>query len=520
MMPTGTWLITRQALRRDRVLVAVWLLVLTATVAASAGATAMLYPTEADRVAAAEGINASPAIVALYGPVVDVTSLGELAMTKLTVLYAVFVAVLALVLVRRHTRTEEESGRAELVGGTAVARDAVLAAALLEAVLVVAVLGVLAAVADVAAGLPVVGSVAFGASWVGVGLVGAGVSAVACQLSASSRTCAAIAAGAIGLLFLLRAVGDTSVPWLGWLSPLGWSTRLHAWHGPRWGVLLLYAGLAGLLATVAVLLRARRDLGSGLVAARPGRAHGRPRLADAVALGVRLHTAALVTWTVAVAVMGLVLGSIAPDIGSMLDSPAAREMVGRLGGEGALERTLLAAELSIAAVVVTCFALAVVGHGGADERDGRTEQVLATATSRTRALAGTLLVALLGATWLLLATGVGTAIGYGTDLGAVVGAALAQAPAVWLVTALAAAAYALSSGWAWAGWALLVAFLTLGQLGELLRLPRWLVDASPYAHVPTMPVESFALAPAATMTGLAALVLAAAWWRFCSRDIG
>ncbi len=49
-----------------------------------------------------------------------------------------------------------------------------------------------------------------------------------------------------------------------------------------------------------------------------------------------------------------------------------------------------------------------VGTGTLEEmqHDGRTEQVLATATSRTRALLATLVVGILGATWLLPVTGV------------------------------------------------------------------------------------------------------------------
>src|SRR5205085_11204879 len=98
-----------------------------------------------------------------------------------------------------------------------------------------------------------------------------------------------------------------------------------------------------------------------------------------------------------------------------------------------------------------CFALTVVGHGGADETDGRTEQVLATATSRSHSLNATLLVAGLGATWLLLVTGVAVSIGYGTaggeSFGDVVPSALAPAPAVWLMTALAAVCFALRSTW-------------------------------------------------------------------------
>jgi ABC-2 type transport system permease protein len=523
----GSGRLTRTALRRDRLLVGVWLLVLVGVCYASAAATATLYPHVSDRVSAAEAINASPAVVALYGPIVDVHSLGELAMTKLTVLYAVFVALLFLVLVRRHTRSEEESGQTELLGGTAIGRDAPLLAAVSGAVVVAVVLGLLAALVDVAGDLPLLGSLAFGASWAGIGLVAAGLTAVACQLSASSRTCAAIAGGALGVLFLVRAVGDTTASWLGWLSPFGWATRLHAWSDPRWWVLLLYALTFLALVALAQLLRGRRDLGSGMFAARPGPEVGSPRLGDAVALGIRLHTPMLLGWTVALAVLGLVLGSIAPNIGSMLDSRAARDMMARLGGQGALEDTLIAAELSMVAVVVSCFAIAVVGHGGADEHDGRTEQVLATATSRSTMFAATLVVSLVGATWLLAVAGVAVALGVGTASGRrggtsgdIVLAALVQAPAVWLVASIAVAAYAVRSRWAVLGWAFLVLFLTLGQLGELLRLPQAVIDLSPYVHVPKMPVESFAAGPFLVLTGLAAALLALSWVRFRTRDIG
>jgi ABC-2 type transport system permease protein len=429
-----------------------------------------------------------------------------------------------LVLVRRHTRVEEENGQTELVGATAVGRDAPLVAAVGESAAVAVVLGLLAALVNIAGGLPAAGSLAFGASWTGVGLVAAGLTAVACQLSASARTCAAVAAVAIGVLYGLRAVGDTSVSWLSWLSPFGWSTQLRAYGDTRWWVLLLYVALAGALVGAAQVLRGHRDLGSGLLAARPGPATGSPRLAGAVALSLRVHSTMLAGWTFAMAVMGLVLGAIAPNVGDLLKSPSARQMMQRLGGVGAVQQTLVAAELSVVAIVVTCFAVAVIGHGGADEHDGRTEEVLATATSRSRTFIATVAVALLGATWLLLVTGLTLALGYGAAGGGSVGdlvpAALAEAPAVWVAAALAAACFALRSSWTFAGWGLLVVFITLGQVGELLNVPDWVVQVSPYTHVPTMPVAAFDAGPELALTAIAAVLLVAAWWRYRSRDIG
>ena len=413
----GTWSLARAALRRDRVLASAWVLLLVVVVYASAAATEGLYPTAADRVDAAEAINNSPAIVALYGPILDVTSLGELAMTKLTVLYAVFAALLFLVLVRRHTRTEEESGRAELLGGTAIGRDAPLAAAVLEAALVALGLGILAAAASAGAGLPVAGSVAFGASWVGVSWVATGLTAVACQVSASARTCAAVAGAGLGFLYVLRIIGDTGPGWVSWLSPFGWSTRLRAWSDPRWWVLLLDLVLGALLVVVAQRLQQRRDLGAGLVAARPGPAEGSPRLADAFVLTWRTHRAMLLSWTVGAGALGLVMGAIAPSVGDLLDTEAGRQVIESIGGVGRMQDALVGAVLSIAGVIVTCFAVAVVTHGAGDERDGRTEQVLATGVSRTRAFLATATVALGGATWLLLVTGVGAALGLGLQAG-------------------------------------------------------------------------------------------------------
>ena len=66
---------------------------------------------------------------------------------------------------------------------------------------------------------------------------------------------------------------------------------------------------------------------------------------------------------------------------------------------------------------------------------------------------------------------------------------------MWLVLGLGLVLLTLSSRWAIAGWALLAVFVTLGQLGESLRLPAWVIGLSPYHHVPKCPAEAFAWRP-------------------------
>lgn len=89
-----------------------------------------------------------------------------------------------------------------------------------------------------------------------------------------------------------------------------------------------------------------------------------------------------------------------------------------------------------------------------------------------------------------------------------------------LVSAVAVAACSVRASISAAGWGVLVLFVAVGQVGEALRLPRWLVGVSPYAHVPRMPVEPFEVAPALTMSALAVLVLVFGWVAFRRRHIG
>lgn len=521
----GIPLLTRAALRRDRIIIVVWIAVLELMVFASAAATATLYRTAAEQVAAAEGLNASGAIVALYGPILDVHSLGELAMTKMTVLYAVFVAALLVVLVRRHTCVEEESGRLEMLGGTAVGRDAPLTSAVVEATGVSLIVGLFAAIAAMAGGLPSVGSLAFGATWVGTGLVATGITALTSQMSASSRTCGVITAAVLAALYVLRAVGDVSAHWLSWLSPFGWNTQLRAWSGTRWWVLLLYVALFAVLLIAARALHNRRDLGSGVFAARPGAAAGSPRLASPLALCVRVNSMLLLVWTLGVGALGAIFGAIAPRFGGLLDNPTMREMLERLGGVGALADSMVAAVLSMLAIAITYFAVTVIAHTGADESSGRAEVVLATATSRSRWLWASVAVAFVGALWLLLVAGVCLWAGYrtagapsGGHPNLVVPAALTWAPAVWLTSALAVALLALRR--AALGYALPAACLVITLLGEAFKAPDWVTGLSPYSHIPQMPTQPFTMTPVAILTALAVAVLLAAWRWFERRDIG
>lgn len=522
----GTWALVRLALRRDRWLIPAWVGFFAAMATVSATATVGLYPTEASRVAAANAINSTAAVVALYGPIYDPTSLGALSMIKMTAVYAALLSILMVALVVRHTRAEEEAGRLELVGAGVVGRAAPLAAALMVVGGTSCVLGLLAATGLVGAGLPVGGSLLFGAGWAATGLCFAAVATVAAQATSGGRAANGLGFGVIALAYVARAIGDLAENgpgWLSWLSPIGWNQQIRAYAGNRWSVLVLPLAATALLVPLAFLLRGRRDLGSGLLHDRPGPAVG--SLSSPIALAWRLQHPMLVAWTVGSAVVALMMGYIAHNVAGLLDSPGAAKVIQQLGGEQGLTDAFLAAELGLVGTIVAAYGISAVTRLRTEESGGHAEAVLATATPRIGWAASHWLLALAGVAWLLLVAGLATGLGHGLAVGdssqvlRISVAALTRIPAAWVLVGLVVALWGVWPHATAAGWGAYAGFIVVGEFGQLWGVPRWVMDLSPFAHSPVLPGPDPKLAAMVWLTVVAGGLLASGSAAFRHRDL-
>lgn len=527
---TGTGSLLRLAIRRDRVIATVWILLFVVMAAGSSSATQDLYRTLESRVRAANAVNDTPAMLALYGRVFDPTSLGAVSLIKLGAMGAALVALIAIFTVVRHTRAEEEAGRAELLGATVVGRYAPLTAALLLSAGISTVLALLTAMSLIGTGLPASGAFAFGLSWAFSGIAFAAVAALAAQVTEGARTARGIAAAALAAAYLLRAAGDAAgtdtSTWLSWLSPIGWAQQVRPFAGDRWWVLLYLLFFAALVAVGAYLLVARRDHDAGLMPQRPGRATAGAMLSTPLALAVRVQRGGLIGWLIGMTLGGLVIGSVASQVGEFADNEQTREMIMKLGGERGLVDAFLSAQMGILAVIVAAYGISAAMRLRVEETALRAEPVLATRVSRLRFATSHLVVALVGTTLLLLTVGVfagfghGAAVGDFSEFGRVLGATLVHLPAVWVLTAITVLVFGLAPGLIMAGWGALVVFMLLGQLGPLLELPRWAMNISPFTHTPRLPGGEFTAMPLVWLTLVAAALIAVGLTGFRRRDIG
>ncbi|MFE5975929.1 ABC transporter permease [Streptomyces sp. NPDC056460] len=512
----GTGALTRLALRRDRLTIPLWALVTGGLVASGAGSLEGVYGTAAERAEAAAAMTANSSMRALYGPVFD-DSLGGLVAWRFGTFAAVLAAVASLIVVVRHTREEEETGRQEMLSAGAVGRRAPLTAALLAALVVNTAVALI--VTAGLAGQGAAGALALGLALGGTGMVFAATAALAAQLTESARLAKGLTGAAVGLAFVLRAAGDSGgSPVLTWLSPIGWAENVRAFAGERWWVLLLIAAAALAQTAAAYALAGRRDIGASFLATRPGPAEG--GLATAGALAWRLQRGTLLGWSLGFLLGGLVFGGMVEGAADIVgDNAQARQIIERMGGQNALTDAFLATMVSLFGMVAALFAVGSVLRPHGEETSGRAEPLLANALGRIRWAAGHLLIAFGGSALILALSGIGLALSYGRDAGPVLGASLAQLPAVWTLAGLAVLLWGAAPRAATAAWGAAGLCLALGWIGPALDLPQAALNLSPFGHLPKLPGPETAWTPVLALTALAAALVAAGLAGLRRRDV-
>jgi ABC-2 type transport system permease protein len=333
-----------------------------------------------------------------------------------------------------------------------------------------------------------------------IGLFFAGVGGLAAQVFPSRAAASGAAVAVLGGGLLARMVGDgmAALAWLRWLSPFGLLEMSRPYAGDRWGPLVPLAAGAAVVLAVAVVIAARRDVGDGLVAPPAGRAARTALLGSVETFAVRRVLRPLLGWSLGVGAYFLLIGLIATTmIGFLADNPVFANAAGQAGfADLTSVRGYAATLFALLAVPVGVFAADRLGAFSAAEADRRLTLLAAQPVSRIRLLGAE--AAAVTAAALLLTTVAGAATWLGV---AVTGGDLAWPEAlagVWNtvpVTLLCVGAAMIGVGWLPR---LAEAIGTLPAVGGFLLLviaetagaPGWVVDLSPFAHLPLVPVAA------------------------------
>lgn len=463
------------------------------------------YGTEADRTALLATVAANPVILLFRGLP---SGPGEAQVMVFLIFpwLALLAAMMSTFLAVRHTRTEEEDGRADLVSATPAGRMLPLVATAAHGILVNVVVAALVALAYLVNGQAVGGSVLLGAATGGVGIAFLGIGLVAAQLWRTSRGANAasvwITVGALVVAGIGNALGTPSddltrieSSWLTWVSPIGWGENTRAFADDAWwpAILCLAFGLA--LAAVSLVLVGVRDVGAGFIAERRGRADAPRTLVGPQALVWRLNRGALVGWAVGGVLTGLLstsLASVVEQMGS--ENPAVEEVLRKIaGGTGAMDQATITVFFTLLGVLAACCAVQIAMRARQEEAHGTAEPVLTAPVGRVRWLGDYLAVGFGGIVVTIAAGVLGAALGLARgggdaslmrDVWVAAGGQLVAAAVFLALTALIFVLVPRAT--IPAAWTLVLVATIFGMFGPLFGFPDALVRLAPFGNAPHM----------------------------------
>jgi len=486
------------------------------------------YPTLADRIAFAHSFAGNAAIRVFYGYPFNPVTIGGYSAWRVGGTLAIVAAVFGVLAAVRALRAEEDDGRTEMVLAMPISRLTTYWSVMAGISLTAAILWVALFAGFAAGGLAIGGSAYLALAIVAVVPVFIGVGAIASQLAPTRRLALELGCAFVALSLMIRVIADTATGagWLRWVTPLGWAEQLRPFTGthplPLLLVLAASAGLIGLAARMA----SGRDIGTGTLRVRDT---ARPRLrllSGPLGQALRADRSSLIVWSVCFALFAVVLGAVAPSISSAGISPAIRRSLAKLGTGSILSPSGYISFVFIFFIfAVAMFVCAQVGSARHEESEERLETLLALPVGRTGWLSGRLLLSAAGAIGLALIAGVVTwagasAEGVNVSLARMIEAGANCLPVAALFLGIAALAYALapraSTGISYG----IVSLSFLWYLvGSIAGVPKWLVKATPFAHIGFVPTQPFRTVAAIVMVAAGLLAVGAALTIFRRRDL-
>jgi ABC-2 type transport system permease protein len=487
----GSGRLLRTSLRHDGRAFLPWIIFTTFLSASSILLFELVFTSPADRMGLAVAVGSNPALGLMFGPAQDLSTADGFAAWRSLALGGFLAALGSILAVGRATRSQEDSGQAELLASGVLGRSARLLTGVAMGAVCALLVGVVAASATIASGGGAASSLLLGATFTMTGIMFTAVAALTAQLGSDARTATSLAVGTLGTLFVLCGFAQTidgGPEWTVWVNPLGWMRNTEPASGNDWQPLLLGALFSLVLLLASFVLQARRDFGQGLI--MPGAGSARGAIRTPLGLAVRLNRVSMIVWSVAAMALGIIFGYFTTSADDLLASGGAAT---RIFAAGATPEAVMGAFVgtivSLVGIIISIPGVQIMLAVRSEEVEDRVEPLMATATGRTRYFLSNLLVACFATATLMIVAG--TIIAFtasradiGIDFADTVWQAVATVPAIWAVVSVSIAVVGARPRVSMAAWAGVAASFILTLLGPSFDLPDWALDVSPFRHVP------------------------------------
>lgn len=525
----NTSMLSRFILRRDRIRIPIWILSLSVLSFVIAMAFTEMYPTAQEMQIAAETLN-NPAVIAMLGPIygLDNVTVGGLFAAEMLLFTAIAVGIMSILFVARHTRTDEEEGRIEMIRSLPVGRLSNLNSTMLVSVITNVILALFVGFGLYALqieSMDLEGSLIYGAALGATGIIFAAITAIFAQLTVTSRGTIGFSITILLLSYLIRAIGDVGNGSLSWFSPFGWVLKSEAYVNNEWWPIFLTIGMALIFTIISLYLNTLRDLDAGFIPAKPGKRNASIFLQSPIGLAVRLQRTGLIAWAVGMYVLGASYGSVLGDLESYITN---NEMIAKmLANNSGISITEQFISMLMKIITMACSipALMAVLKLRGEEKRNHTEHLFGRAVSRSRLLGSYLVISVVTAFVMvsLAAIGLGgvgnTVMEEAIPLSTFYSAAIVYLPAILVMIGIAVLLIGFAPKLTSIIWGYLTYTFFVIYLGQGLQLPDWMSKLTPFGYIPAIPGEEMDYLKVSILTIIAAILIIAGFIGYRKRDI-
>ncbi len=525
----ATGILIKFIVKRDRLRLLFWIIGITVFVLAVGVLLPDLYPAEAEKMVLAETMK-NPAIIFMLGYSGGLSNYTDGAIMGhfMLVFTAIFAAIMSILLVNRHTSEDEEEGRIEMINSLPVGSLSNLSATFIVLLIAQVIISFLVGFGLISFGIESIdieGSLLFAASIGIVGVFYAALTGVFAQLTSNTRATIGFSIGFLILEYIIRGIGDTSIEFLSYISPLGLIIKSEAFVNNYWWPIIVLGVVSFIVFIIALYLNSIRDLSSGFFPTMPGRRFASRFLTSPLGLALRLLRISIISWIIGMLIVGIAYGSLLGDLeGFIKNSELIQQMIPELGGMSLTDRfiTML---ITIISVLGTIPALMFILKISGEEKKSRIQEVLSTSVSRNDLLASYALIGFVSAVIVQFVSIIGlwsAAVFVMEDVASLdllLKAAFVNIPAMWIFVGFTILLIGWLPRYTSLAWGYLIYSFFVEYLGEMLKLPNWIVNISPFAHIPNIPAEEVRISVLIIMLTTTLLLSLAGFVGYNMRDI-
>lgn len=492
---TGTMELLCLILRRDKIILPIFIFFMIILVVGVAASFQNLYPDEAVRQSFYLQMQNNPSIVVILGSVLD-PSIGGLTAWRTGIFASLIIGLFSIFLMIRHTRSEERKGRLELLNSTAVGKQAPLTAALITSFGLNLIIAILIGAGLTGIGLDLFSSMILGLSMAAFGCLFSAIAAVAVQLTESSGDARYLMISLLAGFFVIRILGwdDGDYSWISWLSPYGWVHYVQPFAGDELWVLGLFLVFTASLTVLGYYLSSLRDLGAGIISQRMGPARASKNLHNSFALAWRIHRGMLIFWIILFTLMGTMLGFMAQSVTDIITAnPQFVILISQLGGNTGVMDSYFAMVLAFLSEIFAIYAILATLKLQSQESKKYSEFILTNSIKRSQWAVSNLIFAVLGPALIITIFALSCGLAYGLSAGnlpdtlfKILGASLVYLPAIWILTSISMLLFGLKPRLTSLSWVALGLFFIIDLLGEIFDFSPWIMNLSPFTQVPKL----------------------------------